>query len=262
MSPQHVAALIDQAEQRGWVLREGDRTRGQRAPLSVTDTARNLLTDVWPLAQQIASPRSLGFSAAEFDHFIGLLQRALVPGVIDPHDVVVLLDADHHPCGTAPRADVHTADTPLHAAFSTYLFDEDDNLLMTRRALSKAAWPGVWTNSACGHLLPQETPFMAARRRVPYEIGAPPLALRMTLPEFRYQARDASGIVENEVCPVMVGTVDRDQINPNPTEVAEHTWIRWSTLTSMVDTAPALISPWCVLQVNQLRKLQEWKNRP
>ena len=50
-------------------------------------------------------------------------------------ELVVLLDEAGKPAGTMPKAQVHGPDTPLHLAFSVYLFDSDGHLLVTRRAL-------------------------------------------------------------------------------------------------------------------------------
>src|SRR5690606_14060333 len=120
----------------------------------------------------------------------------------DPADVVVLVDDRGQPTGTAPRAEVHTADTPLHLAFSCYLFDDEGRVLVTRRALTKRTWPGVWTNSFCGHPRPGESFREAVERYADHELGVRVFALSSLLPDFRYRAVDASGVVENKICPV------------------------------------------------------------
>ena len=64
---------------------------------------------------------------------------------------VILVDAQGKPFATREKYAAHTSETPLHLAFSSWLFNNEGQLLVTRRALSKKAWPGVWTNSVCGH---------------------------------------------------------------------------------------------------------------
>src|SRR6478752_684011 len=119
-----------------------------------------------------------------------------------PREEVVLLAEDGTPIGTADKATVHTADTPLHLAFSCHLFDGEGRLLVTRRALGKATWPGVWTNSFCGHPGPGERIEDAVVRRAREELGATIDNLGMALPDFRYRAVDAAGMVVYEVGPV------------------------------------------------------------
>ncbi|WP_096885440.1 isopentenyl-diphosphate Delta-isomerase [Escherichia coli] len=84
---------------------------------------------------------------------------------------VILLNAQGVPTGTLEKYAVHTADTLLHLAFSSWLFNAKGQLLVTRRALSKKAWPGVWTNSVCGHPQLEESNAEAVIRRCRYELG-------------------------------------------------------------------------------------------
>ena len=170
-------------------------------------------------------------------------------------ELVVLLDADRRPAGTMAKAEVHGADTPLHLAFSVYLFDAGGRLLATRRALGKRTWPGVWTNSCCGHPAPGEDPADAARRRVGQELGLQPARMDLVLPDFAYRAVAADGVVENEVCPVFVAHLDGDPEPtpaPDPEEVAEWRWVPWASFRALATTAPWALSPWAVEQVRQL----------
>jgi len=70
---------------------------------------------------------------------------------------VILLDEQDQPAGMLEKYAAHTFDTPLHLAFSCWLFNQQGQLLVTRRSLGKKAWPGVWTNSVCGHPQQGET---------------------------------------------------------------------------------------------------------
>lgn len=168
-----------------------------------------------------------------------------------PPDEVILLEEDGTPTGTAPRAEVHHADTPLHLAFSCYLFDEQDRLLITRRALTKRAWPGVWTNSFCGHPRPGEDLADAVRRHARHELGLQVTDLRPLLPSFRYRAVDPSGTVENEVCPVLTART-AEQPSPNPEEVMELRWVSARDLRAAATAAPWALSPWLLKQLEQL----------
>jgi isopentenyl-diphosphate delta-isomerase len=170
-------------------------------------------------------------------------------------ELVVLLDDQRRPIGTAPKAGVHTDRTPLHLAFSSYAFDPTGTrLLVTRRALGKKTWPGVWTNTCCGHPGPGEDPRDAMTRRIGQELGLTPTGVELALPEFAYTATMADGTMENEFCPVFRVLVDTDPV-PDPAEVAEWKWVDWADLVVAAERAPWLISPWAALQIPQLSRL-------
>jgi isopentenyl-diphosphate delta-isomerase len=165
-------------------------------------------------------------------------------------ELVVLLDEDGRAVGTADKALVHDADTALHLAFSCYLFDADGAVLVTQRALHKRTFPGVWSNACCGHPAPGEALDDAVRRRVRQELGTDVTDLRLVLPRFRYRA-EQDGVVENEMCPVFVGTAV-GVVAPDPEEVAAAVWEPWPAFRAAVLDGSREVSSWCREQVAQL----------
>ncbi|MDO4252317.1 MAG: isopentenyl-diphosphate Delta-isomerase [Rothia sp. (in: high G+C Gram-positive bacteria)] len=164
---------------------------------------------------------------------------------------VVLVDEQGKELGFARKSEVHTRHTPLHLAFSCYLVNDQGQILVSRRALEKKTWPGVWTNSFCGHPGRNEATTAAVIRRAAGELGTSITALRLALPDFRYRAVDASGIVENELCPVFIANVT-DTLRPNPAEVAEWSWVDRTALVNAARSTPFAFSPWMVLQLPQM----------
>jgi len=158
-------------------------------------------------------------------------------------ELVVLLDEAGAPAGSALKSVVHGASTPLHLAFSCYLLDGAGRVLVTRRALSKQTWPGVWTNSFCGHPGPGEEAESAVRRRARDELGASVGSIRVVLPRFRYRAVDAGGTEENEICPVFVARLE-SEVDPRPDEVADWAWVPPADLHEAVSRVPFVFSPW------------------
>jgi isopentenyl-diphosphate delta-isomerase len=169
-------------------------------------------------------------------------------------ELVVLLDDHGNPVGAAAKNTVHGTDTPLHLAFSCHLLRQDGRVLVTRRSLTKRTWPGVWTNSFCGHPLPGESLSHAIERRALNELGVTVRDAEPVLPDFRYRAIDASGVVENEICPVFRAWTD-DPVRPNPSEVMDHAWVDPDELRRTVSTAPWALSPWLVQHAPQLPRL-------
>jgi isopentenyl-diphosphate delta-isomerase len=167
----------------------------------------------------------------------------------------VLLDDDGRALGAAPKASVHHTDTPLHLAFSCYVFDRRGRLLLTRRAWHKATFPGVWTNSCCGHPAPGEPIAEAVRRRTRQELGLSLGDVQLVLPAFRYVATMASGVRENELCPVYVATTGEEP-RPDSEEVADHRWGEWSGFRDEILEGRLEVSPWCGQQVAALATVE------
>ena len=168
------------------------------------------------------------------------------------NEEVILLDENYKTIGTTEKSKVHTSSTPLHLAFSTYIFNKNKEFLLTRRSLNKIAWPGVWTNSACGHPLPGECFEDAIARRVSYELNMKVRRMRLMSDSFSYQAIDASGIKENEYCPVFAVESDTDVL-PEIKEVMDYKWVTLETALEVTKIMPYLFSPWMVLQLKEIR---------
>lgn len=163
---------------------------------------------------------------------------------------VVLLDESATPIGSADKYEVHNESTPLHLAFSCYVLNDSGQLLVTRRALTKLTWAGVWTNSVCGHPAPGEATASAISRRAAEELGTEVRDIRVVVPDFRYRAVDASGVVENEVCPVHVARI-AGRLHPNPSEVCDWEWVDVPALIESTRLTPFAFSPWMVRQLGQ-----------
>ncbi|GAA3626478.1 isopentenyl-diphosphate delta-isomerase [Lentzea atacamensis] len=166
---------------------------------------------------------------------------------------VVLLAEDGSAIGVEDKAVVHHAETPLHLAFSSYVFDSAGRIVLTRRALHKKTFPGVWTNTCCGHPLPDEDMGQAVLRRLRDELGLKCSDPELLLPRFRYRA-EMGGVVENEMCPVFRVLSD-DEPTPNPDEVDSAERVPWAEFASSVLDGTREISPWSKLQVAELVKL-------
>ncbi len=167
-------------------------------------------------------------------------------------DMIVMVDENNNAIGTERKLPAHNAETKLHQAFSVFLFNEKGELLLQQRALTKKTWPGVWSNSCCGHVMLHETVENAAKRRLKYELGVTGVELTVVLPDFRYRA-EKDGVVENEICPVLVCFFS-GQPHPNPAEVNDIRWVFWDEFIKNVSDPANGYSPWAVEEVELLVK--------
>jgi isopentenyl-diphosphate Delta-isomerase len=143
-------------------------------------------------------------------------------------EFVALLDETSKTIGILPKSEVHSEHTPLHRAFSLFVFDQQNRLLVQQRSHHKKTWPLVWSNTCCGHPYPDESDEDAIRRRLKDELGWSVSDIKLVSP-YRYRF-ERFGIVENEICPVYFARVDgTTQPIPNPLEVEAVQWISWNT---------------------------------
>ena len=159
-------------------------------------------------------------------------------------ELVVLVDEHNNEIGTMPKLEAHNANTPLHRGFSLFLFNSKGWLLLQQRALTKKTWPGVWSNSCCGHPGPGETTEQAIDRRLRDELGLADIHYRLILPDYRYRV-ERNGIVENEICPVYDGLSNKTP-RPNHQEVAAIKYLPWLDFLNSIKATPEAYSEWAV----------------
>jgi len=169
---------------------------------------------------------------------------------------VVLVDKQNKVLGTAPKLATHNVNTPLHRGFSVFLFNSRGELLLQQRSHKKKTWPLVWSNSVCGHPMLNESNIDAAKRRLEFELGLDLDNVQEILPDFSYKA-EMNGIVENELCPVMVDFTDEEP-KPNSDEVEDVKWVNWQEFVDDVKNNPGKYSLWCEEETKLLEKDEEF----
>jgi len=179
---------------------------------------------------------------------------------------VIVVDTKDVPVGTAHKGTAHFAANglPLHRAFSVFWFNSDGNLLLQRRALEKATFPGYWTNTCCSHPLLRPDEYYpnsdlvrgiqnAAIRKLQHELGVDPNriqpdALRY-MTRIHYQALSDSGEWgEHELDYVfLLQHHDDVALNPSTEEVMDVKWVSPFELNEMFAAASRReiqVTPW------------------
>ncbi len=132
----------------------------------------------------------------------------------------------------------------LHRAFSIFIFNERDELLLQRRADSKYHSSGLWSNTCCSHPNPGEVVKVAAHRRLQEEMG-----FDCALDEIfslTYKAAVGNGLTEHEYDHVLVGRCDASP-QANPDEVQEWKWVSLASLSKEILRFPDNYTHWLKL---------------
>lgn len=150
-------------------------------------------------------------------------------------ELIVLVNERGIPIGAAEKLPSHHGATPLHLAFSCYVFNNEGKFLVTQRAHGKKVWPGVWTNSVCGHPMPDEPIEKAIYRRMDYELGMHGHDAQVLVPDYTYKTPPFRGIIEHEYCPIYIARAGSRPM-PNPEEVGHYKWMDWSDYVQALES--------------------------
>ncbi len=158
----------------------------------------------------------------------------------DTLEQVILVDMDDREIGRADKLPAHRLGY-LHRAVSICVVDDHGRMLLQRRAAVKYHSAGLWTNACCSHPRPGEATDAAALRRLPEELG-------FSCPLFRaaqthYRAQVGSDLIEDELVHLFVGRYN-GEINPDPDEVDDVTWVTYDFLSSDILSNPQNYTFW------------------
>lgn len=134
---------------------------------------------------------------------------------------VILVNERDEPLGLMEKMEAHEKGV-LHRAFSVFVFNDKNQLLLQQRALGKYHSGGLWTNTCCSHPRSGETVEQAAHRRLKEEMGFDCELTKLT--DFIYRAQLDKGLVEHEFDHVFVGKWEGEP-NLNADEVASFRWM-------------------------------------
>ena len=167
---------------------------------------------------------------------------------------LILVNASDAVVGSLDKGACHDGEGVLHRAFSIFLFDADNRLLIQQRSPGKRLWPLYWANSCCSHPRVGETLAEATERRMAEELGVTS-ALSFAY-RFEYQALYKDLGAEHELCSVFVGRIHPADLDINDTEIAAVRWLRMEEVDQLmqapVDEAP-LVAPWFKLEWQRFR---------
>lgn len=178
--------------------------------------------------------------------------HSLKPPVSFHDEQLMLVDCDDVVVGHADKLDAHQGAGRLHRAFSVFLFDDNQRLLVHRRASKKPLWPGFWTNSCCSHPRRGETLDQAVHRRIYEELGVNAAATSVYSFEYRAQYLDLG--TEHELCHVFLARAPAGfALNVHEDEIAEVKWLTVNEVDELANDQSSDTTPWFKLEWQALR---------
>lgn len=164
---------------------------------------------------------------------------------------LVLVDKKDRLIGFGKKLKCHLGKGVLHRAFSIYIFNKRNQLLIQKRSKSKLLWPLYWSNTCCSHPRENEDFEEAGERRLEEELGfSCPLRLAG---KFQYQASFKKIGSENEICFILLGRYN-GKIKPNPKEVADWRWLGMKKLGKEISQNPSNFTPWFKISLKKVFK--------
>ena len=163
---------------------------------------------------------------------------------------LILVDENDNVLGYDSKVACHQGRGQLHRAFSIFVFNSRNELLLQQRSAQKPLWPLYWSNSCCSHPRRGEGDQQSAERRVHEELSISP-QLKF-LYRFRYQAPYGNVGAEHELCSVYMARC-HESVEVNANEIADWCYIAPETLDRELAENPDRYTPWLKLEWPRIR---------
>lgn len=161
-----------------------------------------------------------------------------------PGEELILVDADDREIGYSSKLAAHRGPGQRHRAFSVFLFDDQQRLLIHRRSVHKPLWHGFWTNSCCSHPRRGEALEDSVHRRLREELSCEVNRLERVC-AFEYHASFGNAGSEHELCHVyLAGLASGARVQGHELEIAELEWVAIERVDSMMREARSDLTPW------------------
>jgi isopentenyl-diphosphate delta-isomerase len=153
---------------------------------------------------------------------------------------VILVNENDEQIGLMPKLEAHEK-ALLHRAFSVFVFNDKNELMLQQRAAHKYHSPKLWTNTCCSHQRDGESNIQAGKRRLQEEMGfVTPLEESIS---FIYKAPFDNGLTEHEFDHIMIGYFN-DSPEINPDEVANWKWMSLDEVKTDMKNHPEVYTEW------------------
>ena len=155
-------------------------------------------------------------------------------------ELVILVNENDEKVGLMPKMDAHEK-AVVHRAFSVFVFNEKNQLLLQQRAAEKYHSPLLWANTCCSHQRDGESNIEAGKRRLQEEMGFVCDLTEVT--SFIYKAPFDNGLTEHELDHILIGRFNEDPLI-NPDEVAHFKWMSLEEVQQDIEDQPELYTAW------------------
>lgn len=172
-------------------------------------------------------------------------------------DHVIVVNEKDEWMGTIDKMKAHQEGI-LHRAFSVFIINNKNELLLQQRAADKYHSGGLWSNTCCSHPAPGESTLAAAHRRLNEEMGFD--CELESLFSLRYKSEVGNQLIENEFDYIYIGRYN-GIVTINTEEAKDYAFVSAEKIKEMIAESPEIFTAWFKLAIPKfLERLQQYNN--